>query len=716
MNSPVRFEDMEQRMLLAADLIGQMMQISPSDEPDIGWGNSETVTCQVLNQGPDATAGPFTQSFWLSSDRLLDPVEDIFLGTYVYQGTIEGNSSSSQFQVDLQMPPFPGPDFMGIGPFVLIMQTDSMDEVVEENEDNNASTAGPKKDYDSFFVSVPDAGSAGGVYYEGSYGLHRIDFTVSLDSSWTDFVTVDFWLQDGTAVAGEDYVYQEGTLVFQPGETSKIISTWIIGDDIPEPDEEFSIEITNPSNAVISNALSKCTIRDDDSSLSISDSWTIEGDDGSSFMVFDVHLSSPPESTVTVDYATGDGTALGGGDYEAVTGTLTFDSGDDYQRIVMPILPDRSVEGDETFTVTLSNPVGAIIDDSKSTATGTILDDDAGAVPLAAGRLLTVTDWDGDVATVRLAGPGAGEVHAPTAGDPGRGLHVQVWGTSAASSLHVNVRRSRGGDGKVALEGLRIDGPIGTVQAPLANATGTVELAGPARRLALGNLNNAHLLINSAAAPAGRLQTMVTMGTAEDVDLTSNQAIRLLRASAWTSTGAGETITAPAMGTLQIAGGVGPNRMRMAGDLEADVLLNGPVAAGQYSLMQLFVAGAMRSSDIDAYGSIGSAVVGAMSNSSICAGMKEGIEGLPAREDFARPAAIGSLVVTGSAQEDGHSVLSSIISAKNMGVVVLRNVKLTSGGEPWGVSGSVSRLSLIQKGRWFNRAALPQDSDFRVVQ
>jgi len=81
----------------------------------------------------------------------------------------------------------------------------------------------------------------------------------------------------------------------------------------------------------------------------------------------------------TVDYATNDGTATQKGDYTIKLGTLRFANGESSKIISVPIVNDVYVEGDETFTATLSNPTGTGVSlGSQSTVTITIMDDDVG--------------------------------------------------------------------------------------------------------------------------------------------------------------------------------------------------------------------------------------------------------------------------------------------------------------------------------------------------
>lgn len=106
--------------------------------------------------------------------------------------------------------------------------------------------------------------------------------------------------------------------------------------------------------------------------LSVADARADEGTDAAA--AFTVTLSRASTRTVTVDYATADGTAQAGQDYTATSGTLTFAAGVVERTVSVPVLDDARNEGEESFTLTLSNATGALLDDAE--ATGTIVNGD----------------------------------------------------------------------------------------------------------------------------------------------------------------------------------------------------------------------------------------------------------------------------------------------------------------------------------------------------
>ncbi len=133
--------------------------------------------------------------------------------------------------------------------------------------------------------------------------------------------------------------------------------------------------------------------------LSVADARAEEGTDAT--LDFAVTLNREAANTVTVDYATADGTATAGSDYTATSGTLTFAAGETEKTVSVPVLEDDHDEGSETLTLRLSNAQGAQIADGE--ATGTIANSDAIPEAWLARFGRTVTGQVLDAVEARLA-------------------------------------------------------------------------------------------------------------------------------------------------------------------------------------------------------------------------------------------------------------------------------------------------------------------------
>ena len=95
--------------------------------------------------------------------------------------------------------------------------------------------------------------------------------------------------------------------------------------------------------------------------LGVGSAYTLKGNAGTSDSLIEIALSEPTASTVTVQYATADGTAVQGVDYVATTGTATFSPGTTSQQIIVPIIGDRLTRGNKTFKIALNTPAGALL-------------------------------------------------------------------------------------------------------------------------------------------------------------------------------------------------------------------------------------------------------------------------------------------------------------------------------------------------------------------
>ena len=321
-----------------------------------------------------------------------------------------------------------------------------------------------------------------------SEGDGEMVFTVRLDLTSDQTVTVEYTTAAGTATAGRDYETTTGTLTFSALETEQTIHVPIIDDDIDEAAETLRLVLINASNATITDggtigvitdndvrgaiatptaltvdeggntsytvvltsapmadvtvavqvpadadiavdeteltftaedwnqaqtvtvaatqdadavaddlvvlthvvsggdydsvtvaSVAVMILEDDTPTILIVDAVASEGDGE---MAFVVGLSIASSQTVTVEYATVDGTASAGTDYEETIGILTFSALETEQTIRVPIIDDDLDEAAETFTVALSNASNAIVEDGE--ALGEIADNDLPVVSLTA--------------------------------------------------------------------------------------------------------------------------------------------------------------------------------------------------------------------------------------------------------------------------------------------------------------------------------------------
>lgn len=111
---------------------------------------------------------------------------------------------------------------------------------------------------------IPSVTISDAVVMEGNSRTTQAIFTVSLSGATTRTVSVPYSTADGTATAGNDYVAKSGTLVFSPGQRSKMLIVDVIGDQRLEIDETYSVRLSPPQNATLAKALGQGTIRNDE--------------------------------------------------------------------------------------------------------------------------------------------------------------------------------------------------------------------------------------------------------------------------------------------------------------------------------------------------------------------------------------------------------------------------------------------------------------------
>jgi hypothetical protein len=145
--------------------------------------------------------------------------------------------------------------------------------------------------------------------------------------------------------------------------------------------------------------------------LQIISAGMTEGNSGTTAMTFTVSLIQAATGPVTVQYATADGTAAAGSDYQAASGTLSFARGETQKTITVAVLGDQLFEPNEWFAVTLSNPTGALL--AVAGASGVILNDDTESPSISITDVARKEGRSGTtlfVFTVTLSAPSVSQV------------------------------------------------------------------------------------------------------------------------------------------------------------------------------------------------------------------------------------------------------------------------------------------------------------------
>ncbi|HOZ50881.1 MAG TPA: Calx-beta domain-containing protein [Chitinophagaceae bacterium] len=212
-------------------------------------------------------------------------------------------------------------------------------------------------------------------------------YTVTLSSAQTYSVSVNYTTSNQSAISPNDYTATSGALLFEPSETSKIITVPIINDFISEPSfESFRMTISNPQNInasmpmSINSAIADITITNDDPTLSILTPSSVLENAG--VQIFTVTMSAAQAYAVAVDYDMNSTTAILGDDYTFSTcaQTLVFAPGETSKIFSISIVDDGISEPTQTYNAIISNarnlnanmPMSIL----NSTVGATIIDND----------------------------------------------------------------------------------------------------------------------------------------------------------------------------------------------------------------------------------------------------------------------------------------------------------------------------------------------------
>lgn len=214
-------------------------------------------------------------------------------------------------------------------------------------------------------------------------------FTATLSAESEKPITFTFNTADDTAVAPEDYIaVTAATVTIPAGSLSTSSLVTIVDDTIDEPKQCFKGVISAPTNATIATNIAEVCLIDNDAEplVSIADSSGTEGGN----IMFNVSLSAISQQTFSVDYAIihSSTTSSDFTDF-ASSGTLSFSVNTTSNTLIIPTFDDASTEGDETFSVAISNPTNTFnptfkagnITISDNVGIGTIMDNEIYAAP-----------------------------------------------------------------------------------------------------------------------------------------------------------------------------------------------------------------------------------------------------------------------------------------------------------------------------------------------
>jgi uncharacterized delta-60 repeat protein len=208
--------------------------------------------------------------------------------------------------------------------------------------------------------------------------------TVTRTGGTAGATAVNYSTSGSSATPGSDFTNTSGTLNFADGDTMKTFTIPILEDSIDEPNESVSVFLNGStgSGLVGSPSFAQLTITDNDEppTVSIGDVVLTEGNAGSKAATFTLTLSAASGFSVSVNYATANGSATASSDYQAVSGSVSF-FGATTRTISVTVVGDGNVEPDESFFVNLTNPQNVTIARAQGQAV-IINDDNSGGNPI----------------------------------------------------------------------------------------------------------------------------------------------------------------------------------------------------------------------------------------------------------------------------------------------------------------------------------------------
>ena len=264
-------------------------------------------------------------------------------------------------------------------------------------------------------------------HLEGDAGTTDFAYTVTRTGDTTGASTVTYSVTGSGANPANSADFggalPTGQVTFAAGETTKTITIKVAGDTTVEPDEGFTVTLSNATGATLGTTTAQGVIANDDVAapppppvlptvaLNPASVSHLEGDTGTTDFAYTLTRTGDTTGTSTVAYSvTGSGAnPANAADFGGAlpTGQVTFAAGETTKTITIKVAGDTTVEPDEGFTVTLSNATGATL--GTTTAQGVIANDDVAApppppvLPTVALGPASVSHAEGDAGTTDFA-------------------------------------------------------------------------------------------------------------------------------------------------------------------------------------------------------------------------------------------------------------------------------------------------------------------------
>ncbi len=387
--------------------------------------------------------------------------------------------------------------------------------------------------------------------------------------------------------------------------------------------------------------------------------------------------------TFAMIFRTTAGSATANTDYLTRFDSVLFADGQTTATIHVPIVDDGLDEGNETFTVTLTDPSGYDLLGNNTVATVTIVDEDTTVTGTQ------IIESDGDVVSVTLKGSGSVALSLDDPDGNGKGpIQIILTGTNTSSTLTIAVT-AHGGDGFANIGSITGTGGLKTLAGAKANLTGTgIDLGGSVLTFALHDvLNGADITLGGSPS---QFIKMTFNRVQDDTTITLRSGVK--------------TLTAASMGHSNIFG-TSIQTLSIKGNMSSNVFLSGQgIAAGKNTLNKATIAGSILDAIFSVYsgaGGIGTITAEAMTRSGISAGYT------PA--DFTHPMSGGTFapaLVIKSIKINGL-FSNSLIAAKVVTAVALESIDTSTpeGAADYGILADTSIGKVTVKSPAFSRSA-----------